>query len=106
RLRAVSFLRTDVEKQVRLQVEQAWRDLDVAAKNLATARQAVDQARENHRLSELQFKEGLIPIADLLDARSLLTEAETRLLEARYGLLAAKARLDRAVGNNPVEAEQ
>lgn len=106
RLRAVSFLRTDVEKQVRLQVEQAWRDLDVAAKNLATARQAVDQARENHRLSELQFKEGLIPIADLLDARSLLTEAETRLLEARYGLLAAKARLDRAVGNNPVEADR
>jgi len=106
RLRAVSFLRADVEKQVRLQVEQAWRDLEVAIKNLATARQAVDQARENHRLSELQFKEGLIPIADLLEARSLQTEAETRLLEARYGLLAARARLDRAVGNSPVEADR
>jgi len=87
---------------VRLQVEEAFQQLEVASKNQRTAIKAQEQARENHRLSILQFHENMISTNDLLDARTLLTRAEADLQAAHYGILLADARLSFALGQDPL----
>ena len=61
--------------------------------------QALDLARENWRISDLQYKEQVTTSTDVLDARALLTQADTNYFRAVYGFLDAVAGLDRAVGN-------
>ena len=96
----------EMKDQVRLQVEEAYRQIDVAADNEKTAAKALEQARENHRLSTLQFHENLISTSDLLAAQTLLTQAESDLQTAHYGCLLAQAQLSFALGQDPLpEAE-
>lgn len=87
---------------VRLQVEEAFHHLEVASTNQQTAIKAQAQARENHRLSILQFHENIISTNDLLDARTLLTRAETNLQAAHYGIFLANAQLNFALGQDPL----
>jgi len=94
-------LRT-LQDQIRLEVEAALEQLDVARQNQTTAEAALRQARENHRLSTLQFRENLISTSDLLDARTLLTRAETDLQSAHYDYLRALALLRHARGDDAV----
>jgi len=92
----------ELEDMVRLQVEDAFDQLDVAANNEKTAEKALEQARENHRLSVLQFHENLISTSDLLAAQTLLTRAEADLRTAHYGSLLATAQLSYALGQDPL----
>ncbi len=80
------------------EVEEAKNTLLAREKNLDTARAAISKAREDFRLTRLQFKEQLASTSDVLDARRYLTEAETNLLRARYGYLTALSMMERAVG--------
>jgi len=96
----------ELQDMVRLQVEEALNQLKVAAKNQQTALIAQQQARENHRLSVLQFHENLISTNDLLTARTLLTRAEANLQAAHYGILLANARLSFALGQDPLGDEE
>ena len=92
--------------QVRLQVEEASLQIEVAKNNEKTATKALEQARENHRLSILQFHEGLITTSDLLAAQTLLTRAETDLQTAHYGSLLAEAQLNFALGQDPLSGQE
>ncbi len=92
----------ELEDMIRLQIEDAFDQLDVAASNEKTAAKALEQARENHRLSVLQFHENLISTSDLLAAQTLLTRAEADLKTAHYGSLLAMAQLSYALGQDPL----
>lgn len=83
---------------VRLQVVQARLDLDVAAKNIGTARTALDQAREHWRITNLLYQQQLTTSTEVLDARSYLDRAENAYFAARYGYGTASARLAWAMG--------
>ncbi len=96
----------ELEDQMRLQVEEAWSQLDVALNNEKTAAAALEQARENHRLSVLQFHENLISTSDLLAAQTLLTRAEAELETAHYGSLLAGAQLSYALGQSPLPQKE
>lgn len=87
-----------LEDQVRLDVEAALEKLAVARQNQLTAAAALKQAQENHHLSTLQFRENLISTSDLLDARTLLTGAETALRVAHFNELRARSLLLYAIG--------
>lgn len=91
----------DLEDNIRLQVQDALLQLEVATSNQKTAATALEQARENQRLAVLQFRENLISTSDLLDARTLLTQAETEYQSAHYGLLISQARLNYVIGEEP-----
>ena len=80
------------------EIEKAKNTLLAKKKNMDTAKAAIKKAREDLRLTKLQFEEQLASTSDVLDARRYLTEAETNLLRARYGYLTALAMLERAVG--------
>ena len=83
---------------IRLQVVQARLDLDVAAKNIGTARIALDQAREHWRITNLLYRQQLTTSTEVLDARSFLDRAENAYFEARYGYGNASAQLAWAMG--------
>lgn len=81
------------EEGVRLEVRQAWQDLDTARARHATAEDVLAAAREALRVREQRFKQGLDKVVDLLDAETALREAETRELVARYDVVLSTTRL-------------
>jgi outer membrane protein TolC len=81
------------EEGIRLEVRQAWQDLETARVRHATARDVMAAAEEALRVREHRFKQGLDRMVDLLDAETALREAETRELVARYDVALSTTRL-------------
>lgn len=93
--------RQDVDRfseGVRLEVQQAWGDFDSARLRHAAASQALGSARENLRVVEDRFREGVARMIDLLDAETAAREAEVRELAARYDSHMAHIQLRHAAG--------
>jgi outer membrane protein len=88
----------DLLKQIRLEVKDAYEQLQVARTNLGTARVAVKQAEENLRITTLQYQEQVVISTEVLDAEVYLTQARTNYYQALYGYQLAWADLERAVG--------
>jgi len=81
------------EEGVRLEVRQAWQDLQTARTRHTTATNVLAAAEEALRVREHRFKQGLDRMVDLLDAETALREAETRELTARYDVILSTTRL-------------
>jgi outer membrane protein TolC len=72
------------EEGIRLEVEQAWRNLKTAHARRATAEASLAAAREALRITERRFEQGLDRMIDLLDSETALRRSEVRELVARY----------------------
>lgn len=96
--RALAARQREAEDQIRLAVKQAWLDLQVADNSIAAAAQGRDQARENWRITNLQYRNQVITSTEVLDSQALLSQAESNYYRALYGYRIAMARLDRALG--------
>jgi outer membrane protein TolC len=90
-----------LKAQVLQEVNDALLDCRVARTNIATAEKALSQARENWRITDLQYQQQVATSADVLDARSFLTQANTNYYRAVYGYLDAVASLEWAIGKKP-----
>jgi len=88
----------DVRNKIELQVKKAWLSVKVALENIVTAKSALKQAKENYRITNLQYKHQLATSTDVLDARKYLTQAETNYHQALYGYEIALCNLKRAIG--------
>ena len=91
---------TALEDQIRFEVQQAVLDCSVAGTNISTAEQGLGQARENWRITELQYQNQVATSTDVLDSRTLLSQAETNYFRALYGYRIAEAQLARSVGRD------
>ena len=87
-----------IKDSILLEVTGAFQRLMVAEKNIQTAREALVQAKENFRITNLQYREGTTTSTEVLDARTFLTQAEVNHYNALYGYRIAEAELKRAVG--------
>jgi outer membrane protein TolC len=85
--------------QIRLEVEEAYFNLEANLANIDTARTALEQAREALRLAQRRFDAGVGDQLDVLTAQRELTEAQVRLLEAVLGYNRSLTALERAVTN-------
>lgn len=90
----------DLLKQVRIEVKDSYEQLQVAARNLATARVAVKQAEENLRMTTLQYRQQVVISTEVLDSEVYLTQARTNYYQALYGYQLAWVDLERAVGES------
>lgn len=95
---AVAARLHEIEDNVRLEVKQAYLNLTVADENIRTAEKTLDQARENFRITNVQYQENIAASIDVIDARTDLTRAESNYYGALYGYQIAAADLDRAMG--------
>lgn len=88
---------------IRQQVRNAGLDCRVARNNIATASSALAQARENWRITNVQYQQQVATSTDVLDARTFLTGADTNYYNAVYGYLSAVAELSRVTGKDITE---
>jgi len=63
---------------------------------------ALKQAKENYRITDLQYKEQVTTSTEVLDARTLLSQSEANYYGALYGYFDALARLERTVGKRDI----
>jgi outer membrane protein len=97
-LQSLDAQRSLEELQVRLDVDSARLAIRAAKATIAAAEDAATSAREQLRLAEQRFATGVGNIIELTDAQVSYTSAAAQLVEARYGLSAARAQLLAALG--------
>jgi outer membrane protein len=96
--RALKEKMKGVEDQIRLETKSAFFDLHVAGNNIGTAREGLEQARENTRITDLQYRNQVTTSTEVLDSLTFLSQAEGNYYRALYGYMIALANLERAVG--------
>ena len=88
-------------ESVRLEVRQAFEEAKTAEARHATARKALEAAREAERITDDRFRAGVVKTLDLLDVTTARREAETRELVARADAHTAALRLAVKAGRRP-----
>jgi len=86
---------------ISFEVNEAYRDVEAARRNIVLAQPAVTQARENLRLVTRKYEAGDATSTDIVDAENSLTRAQQDYYTARYDYLTALARIDYAIGVAP-----
>ncbi|TAN41655.1 MAG: TolC family protein [Nitrospirae bacterium] len=87
-------------RNVELEVRQAWLSLKEALERAGVTKKTLEQAGEDMRVSEGRYKEGLGNVLELIDAQTALTQAKTNDIVSIYDIANAKAKLDRATGED------
>lgn len=87
--------------EVRIEVEQAFFDLEANEENISTAQRAVELAEESLRLARLRFQAGVGTQTDVVDAQSELTTSRGNLLTAIVQYNQSFNELQRAITNIP-----
>ena len=87
-----------LEDDIGLEVREALLALDTAEKNIPTTRKAIEQGKENLRVSEERYKAQVTTITEVLDAQTRLTRSRVNYFGALYNHNVAKAQLLRALG--------
>lgn len=83
--------------QIRVEVERSFLKAQETERNILAVEKAIEQARENMRITEERFKEQVATSTDLLVAQNLLTRTQTNYFNALYDFKIAKAFLEKAV---------
>jgi len=95
RIAEVQF--ADDRNLIRQQVEVAFYQVEANLKNIDTATQGVNQAKEALRLARLRFQAGVGTQIDVINAERDLTQSEGNLASAILGYNQALAQLQQAV---------
>jgi len=96
--RRLELQREELDDQIRLQVQDAMDNLEVAHRSLATAEERLLASREGYRRVARKYEEGMENQVTLLDARDVWTRAELNMNITRYDLLIRLAELEFAAG--------
>lgn len=70
----------DVQEKLHIDILNAWNQLNEAYAQIEIARKSVEQADENMRLNNDQYRVGAIGMTDLLDAVTLYTQSHNALV--------------------------
>jgi len=85
----------DLKLSIKLQYENALEEFEVSKLNFQTAKISLAQSKENYKIVNNRFKEGLSTSTDLINANYLLTSAKQSFDNAYYDRFLSKATLDR-----------
>ena len=86
-------MQEDYGKKLSLEEEKAYSDMIDAAMLIRSDSAALDLARENYRLAGLNYSAGAITLNDVLQAQTLLLQAQNALTDRRIAYLTARRRL-------------
>jgi len=103
RLAQARYRRQQILDNINLEVKQAYLRTREAEKNIITVQKAIEQARENLRITQEQYKEQVSTQTDVLVAQTLLTNTMTNYYNALYDYKIAKAALYRSLGQEVME---
>jgi len=97
-LRRVEYERQRLEREVHLQVQQAYYDVEEASERIQANRDAVLQAEQGLRMAESRYANGAGTLLEILDAQLALIQTRTENAMARRDRGLALMRLERSVG--------
>ena len=89
--------------QIRLEVERSFLKARESERNIVTIETAIEQAKENMRITEERYKEQAATSTDILIAQNLLFRTQTNFFNALYDFKIAKAFLQKAIGLEVLE---
>ena len=103
RLSQAKISRKKTIDQARLEVEVSYLKAKEAEKNILVVEKAIEQAKENMRITEERYKEQVATSVDILVAEQLLTTTQVNFYNALYDFKIAKAFLQRAINMEILE---
>ena len=83
---------------IQLEVRTAYLNMISAEEKIQTTRVAVEQAKEDYKISQVKYSAGVGTNIDVMDAQVALTTAQTNYIQALYDYNIGKASLDKAIG--------
>jgi outer membrane protein TolC len=89
---------SDAREKIELQVNQSSFKVNEAAKRYFMATKNTEHANENLRCATLGFKEGVIPIVNVLEAQTAWFQAQSQKIDAEVGIKLADVALKKALG--------
>jgi len=98
RERQAEAMRSRMESIVRLQVREAYLNLNAARERVEVSRDAAKQAHESLRILRNRYDAGLATIMDVLRVETMQTSAQNNHLNALYDYRLAYAALELATG--------
>lgn len=103
RLSQAKHDKSELYDNVRLEVKQSYLKAKESEMNIATVEKAIEQAKENLRISEEQYRHQVATSTDVLDAQTLLSRTMTNYYNALYDFKISKAALHRVISLEVVE---
>ncbi len=97
RLSQAKHDKNELYDNVRLEVKQSYLKARESEKNITTVEKAIEQARENLRITEEQYRHQVATSTDVLDAQTLLSKTMTNYYNALYDFKISKAALHRVI---------
>ena len=94
----------DTGRRVELEVRTAYSYFIEAREVLESQKKVQEEAEEALRLARSRFDAGTGTQLDVLDAQTSLTEARTTQVQALHDYAVARARLERAIGQDVIQA--
>ena len=88
----------ETKEKITLQVSQANFKVKEAEKLLTMSEENMKHAIENLRTANLGYKEGVIPMSDLLEAQTMWLSAESSVLDAKISCQLTRTYLQKANG--------
>ena len=95
--------RQDSERGVAEVIAQAYHGYLTSRAGIELAISGVTVSSENFRVQRARYREGATTILDLLEAQVALSEAEARLVQARYSARLALAQIESLLGRRLFE---
>jgi outer membrane protein TolC len=100
--RKANLRQREAERQIEVQVAQAWDAAQVAERALATAAARLEAARRSFRLVARRYEEGLAPHLEFVAARAASTQAELNAVITRFAYAARRVELERVAALRPL----
>ncbi len=103
RLQQARHRREALFDQIRLEVTDTYLKTMESEKAIVTAQKAIEQAKENFRITQERYGAQMATSLEVFDAQTLLSRAMTNYYSALYFFKIAKASLQRAMGQETLE---
>ncbi|MCP4152348.1 MAG: TolC family protein [bacterium] len=84
----------ELENQINLQVEEAYHNLDVAAKTLRSSADYLESRKETFAIVNKKFQQGMVPQIEYMKARNDFTSASVSNIIAVYDYYIKEAQLE------------
>ena len=103
RLLQSKLKREEITDKISFEVKQSFLKTKESENNIITVEKAIEQAKENLRISRERYKEQIATSTDVLDAQTLLSRTMTNYYNALYDFKISKVSLFRAISMEPEE---
>jgi outer membrane protein TolC len=100
KIRSQQIQMEETKELISLEIQNAYLQLNQAAKKIQLSAASVQQAEENLRLSNDRFQAGTVTGQDVLEAQTLWAQANSNIIDARIEYKVSEAVYKKAIGEN------